>query len=367
MAMPQANSQTRTIEEQVLYRLSLDFRSHELAESFLDRFRCLVGDLPASENHHHSRPGGLYRHSLEVALQALEEFAGTTITERRADGTVDSFENARNKPRWQYATFIAALCHDLGKLFEMNLRIADTPWRPFAEPYLEFVGRSRKSPTLTWNPERQHGDHALLSPALLFRQLLTTDDVDYLGAPRVKKITRTLVGSHDILDSDDPVSRAVSKADQASVERAHPAIVDQPDSKSGWFLRVLQEMIVNGEINVNMRGGQVFVHGDRTAVVMPAVLFLLRERLRATYNVTLPENTHVYNLLRNSNLVDADAAGMCVRAIKATTDGHTVSLKALIFPTDKVIPKSILPTLPKTTQFEIDTQPRPRRVVEGQD
>jgi hypothetical protein len=363
MAMQQA----KTIDEQILYRLSLDFRSHELAEAFLDRFRCLVGDLPASENHHHSRPGGLYQHSLEVALRALEEFAGTTITERRPDGTVDSFQMSRNKPRWQYAAFIAALCHDIGKLFEMNLGIEDTRWRPFEEPYLEFVRRHRKSPTLTWDPERQHGDHALLSPALLFRQLLTPDDIDYLGAPRVKKITTTLVGSHNTLDSDDPVSRAVSKADQASVERALPAIVDRPDSKSGWFLRALQEMIVDGEINVNMRGGQVFVSGERTAVVMPAVLFLLRERLRTTYNVTLPENTHVYNLLRNSNLVDADAAGMCVRPIKATTDGHTVSLKALIFPTDKVIPKSILPTLPKTTQFEIDTQPQSQRVVEGQE
>jgi hypothetical protein len=365
--MPQVSSQTRTIDEQVLYRLSLDFRSHELAEAFLDRFRCLVGDLPASESHHHSRPGGLYQHSLEVALRAIEEFAGTTITERRPDGTRDSFQTARNKPRWQYAAFIAALCHDIGKLFEMELRIGDTGWCPFAEPYLDFVRHNRKSPTLTWSPERQHGDHALLSPALLFRHLLTPDDVVYLGAPRIKKITATLVGSHDTLDSDDPVSRAVSKADQASVERAHPAIAEQPDSKSGWFLRGLQEMIVSGEINVNIRGAEVFVSGDRTAVVMPAVLFLVRERLRTMYSITLPENTHVYNQLRNSNLVDADAAGMCVRAIKATTDGHTVSLKALIFPTDKVIPKSIIPTLPKTTHFEIDTQPRLEPVGEGQE
>ena len=75
-----AMRQTNTIDERILYRLSLDFRSHELAEALLDRFRCLVGDLPASENHHHSRPGGLYQHSLEVALQTLEQFAGTGST-----------------------------------------------------------------------------------------------------------------------------------------------------------------------------------------------------------------------------------------------------------------------------------------------
>jgi hypothetical protein len=362
MAMPQ----TRTIDEQILYRLSLDFRSHELAEALLDRFRSLVGDLPASESHHHSHPNGLYQHSLEVALRTLEEFAGTTITERRADGSLDSFQSSQNRPRWQYASFVAALCHDIGKLFEMDLRVGDSRWRPFAEPYLDFVRRNRKSPTLTWKAERQHGDHAVLSPALMFRHLLTPDDVAYLGEPRVKKIITTVVGNHGARDDENPVARAVSKADQASVERAHPAFVTQPDSKAGWFLRVLQELIVNGEIYVNMRGAQVFVLGEKAAVVMPVVLNLVRERLSAMHKIVLPGNTHFYNLLRNANLVDADAAGMCIRSIRATVDGHTVSLKALIFPTDKVIPKSMLPTLPKTTQFEIEIELQPA-VVEGQE
>jgi hypothetical protein len=116
-----------------------------------------------------------------------------------------------------------------------------------------------------------------------------------------------------------------------------------------------------------MRGAQVFVSGEKAAAVMPAVLNLVCERLRTMHKVNLPENIHFYNLLRNSNLVDADAGGRCIRAIKATAEGHTVSLKALIFPTDKVIPKSMLPTLPKTTHFEIDTEPQPEPVVERQE
>jgi Putative helicase len=49
-----------------------------------------VGDQPASADHHHSGPGGLYRHSLEVALKTLEEFEGNIIMERWPDGSVDS-------------------------------------------------------------------------------------------------------------------------------------------------------------------------------------------------------------------------------------------------------------------------------------
>ena len=99
MAMPQSS----TIEERILYWLSLDLQVRALAERLLERFAVTVGDLPASAAHHHAEPGGLYRHSLEVALKALEEFEGNMKMERRPDGSVDSFRSSRNRPRWQYA------------------------------------------------------------------------------------------------------------------------------------------------------------------------------------------------------------------------------------------------------------------------
>ena len=56
------------IRERILYWLSLDTQVRALAERLLQRFAVTVGDLPASAQHHHAEPGGLYRHSLEVAL-----------------------------------------------------------------------------------------------------------------------------------------------------------------------------------------------------------------------------------------------------------------------------------------------------------
>ena len=86
-----AMQQSMTIEEQILYWLSLDLRVRALAERLLQRFAVTVGDLPASAQHDHTEPGGLYRHSLEVALKGLEEFEGNMVMERRPDGSVDSF------------------------------------------------------------------------------------------------------------------------------------------------------------------------------------------------------------------------------------------------------------------------------------
>jgi hypothetical protein len=65
--------QSMTVEEQILYWL----RVRALAERLLQRYAVTVGDLPASAAQHHAEPGGLYRHSVEVALKALEEFDGT--------------------------------------------------------------------------------------------------------------------------------------------------------------------------------------------------------------------------------------------------------------------------------------------------
>src|SRR5207245_7751257 len=86
-----------SMTERILYWLSLDMQVRALAERLLERFAVTVGDLPASAAHHHAEPGGLYRHSLEVALKALEEFEGNMKMERRPDGSVDSFRSSRDR------------------------------------------------------------------------------------------------------------------------------------------------------------------------------------------------------------------------------------------------------------------------------
>ena len=70
-----------TMTERILYWLSLDMQVRALAERLLERFAVTVGDLPASAAHHHAEPGGFCRHSLEVALEALEEFEGNKVYE----------------------------------------------------------------------------------------------------------------------------------------------------------------------------------------------------------------------------------------------------------------------------------------------
>src|SRR5438445_536506 len=327
--------QSSTTEERILYWLSLDLRVRALAERLLERFAVTVGDLPASAAHHHAEPGGLYRHSVEVALKALEEFEGNMMMERRPDGSVDSFQSSRNRPRWQYATFIAALCHDLGKLFDLELKAEERRWYPLKQTYADFVRVDRKPLTVTWKADRQHGAHAVLS-CFLIHHLLSAEDADYLGLPRLIHIAETLVGSHS-RTKGSPIGQSVKKADQTSVERAHVSLAARPDSKVGQFLEALEELIAGGQLSVNVLGGQVYVSGEKTAVVVPLALDLARDRL-IERKVVLPPNIHFYDMLRNANLVEADKIGHCVRQIKVPGKHGSVSLSALIFPSVKLIP-----------------------------
>jgi hypothetical protein len=351
-----------TMTEQILYWLSLDMQVRALAERLLDRFAVTVGDLPASAAHHHAEPGGLYRHSLEVALKALEEFEGNMKMEQRSDGSVDSFRSSRNRSRWQYATFIAALCHDLGKLFELDVRGRGEMWCPLDEPYAQF-GRRTKKPVASWRPEREHGAHAKLS-SFLMHHILSRADITYLGLPRFVHLAACLSDGHSS-ESANPLAQTVSRADQASVEQAQPAITAQPNNPVSLFLQALQELIENGALGVNTPGAQVYVEGDKVAVVVPVAVAQARDRLMAR-QIKLPPNTNLYNMLRNARLVEADEVGRSVRKITLQGRQGPISLSALILPTEKVVPKQILSTL-RPTHFEIDTEPAPEAtpVVEG--
>src|SRR5882762_8782204 len=342
------------MSEQILYWLSLDMQARALSERLLERFAVTVGDLPASAAHHHAEPGGLYRHSLEVALKALEEFEGNMKMEQRPDGSVDSFRSSRNRSRWQYATFTAALCHDLGKLFELEVRGKGETWCPLDEPYAQF-GRRTKTPVAGWRSEREHGAHAKLS-SFLMHHILSRADIAYLGLPRFVHLASCLSDGHSGA-SASPLSQTVSRADQASVEQAQPATAAQPDHPVSLLLQAHQELIANAALGVNIPGGQVYVVGDKAAVVVPVAVSQARDRLMAR-QIKLPPNTNLYNMLRSARLVEADQVGRSVRRIKVPGREGMVSLSALILHTEKVLPKEILPTL-AASHFEIDTKPAP--------
>src|SRR6202007_623607 len=71
--------------ENILSRLPEEMDCRARGARVMAKLRDLVGDLPASADHHHSSRFGLLHHSLEVALKMLEEFEKTLLPEAPPD------------------------------------------------------------------------------------------------------------------------------------------------------------------------------------------------------------------------------------------------------------------------------------------
>lgn len=98
----------------------------------LQRFMVFVQLLPASEAHHHARPGGLLFHALEAADIALQIRRAQILPPGVAPEDIQ-----RREHRWTFGVFLAALLHDVGKpLTDMRVIIAkqggEGSWSPLA-------------------------------------------------------------------------------------------------------------------------------------------------------------------------------------------------------------------------------------------
>jgi len=341
------------LTENVVSRLP-DMDCRERGARGMAKLRDLVGDLPASADHHHSEPYGLLRHSLEVALKMLEEFEKMLFADVPPNAAV--IKIPADSRQLQYLCFLAGLGHDLGKLFDMDLRAGDRRWSPLHETYAEFLRHIEVEPVLMWNEDRVRGSHAQFSPWLM-HHLLSPADIRFIGLERLRQLTAALTGTHGG-DQSTPLARVVSKLDQESVEQAAPEwMTKRPDSKVNQFIHALRDLISEGQLSVNTPGAPVYVTGDKAAVVVPRSISVSRDFLRRENNLRLPSNHHLYDLLAQAEVVEADGNRQCVKRIRVPGKRGPVELSALIFNQDTIIPQGILPTLPKVT-FELVPEPK---------
>jgi hypothetical protein len=96
----------------------------DLISDILRNFSDWVLDLPASENHHHACPNGLYRHSLEVASYAVQE-----LNDRWCRGGGCPVITPAEQALWLKVTFALGLFHDCGKI---QISKSDCPSRGHA-------------------------------------------------------------------------------------------------------------------------------------------------------------------------------------------------------------------------------------------
>jgi len=360
---PEREAVIKDLTRQILDLLSPD--SRDLGAAVIARVQELVGDLPASADHHHSEPYGLLQHSLGVGLKMLQESEKMLITKGQSGARIDALHAPTDTPQWQYLCLLAGLSHDLGKLLDIDVWARDRRWFPLHETYVEFLRQVKTEPVLRWKERRVRGAHAHVSSWLL-SHLLTNADIDFIGLERLPQLTGALTGAHTHGQSD-PLGNLLRRLDQKSVEEAAPEwMKKQPDSKVNLFVRALRNLIRNGELAVNSPGAPVYVTGDKAAVVVPRSVLVVREFLKRD-DIKLPSNHHLYDLLAQARLVEADEERRCVHTIKVPGKHGPVELSALIFDRNTIVPEQIIPTLPQASlviKSEKSKQPNTKAAIE---
>jgi len=200
-----------------------------LFNSLVRRFLNFVFDLSASEKHHDSGPGGLFLHSLDTVSQSLKVF-GTNLWQMESpNGMRDRAKSVQMKKQWQFGVVIAALLHDIGKVFDVEVIATNNKekkvWCPYAEGLYSFALQYQDYEIL-WKPDRVHNRHNLYSNFLLYN-VIKPEDIEFLGS----EVFSHLLDALTLHPEYSRISPVLGKSDRDATKEATTGKSDRDATK----------------------------------------------------------------------------------------------------------------------------------------
>ena len=225
--------------------------------------------LPASEQHHHCGAGGLFRHSLEVAV-----LAGRLADSVVLASDISPLQRKECEVRWRAAVVVAGLLHDVGKPVS-DLVVSDAAgsqrWQPLLESLSDWTQRhALEQYYLHWRVGRgkAHEQQGLL----LVPHLVPTVVLAWLTEPR-QDMLQSMLLAIGCLDPENKVSRLILEADRLSVSQDLASErVDHRESVNQLplyqrILSAMRQLLLQGQWQVNVAGGRVWVLAEGVYVV----------------------------------------------------------------------------------------------------
>ncbi|EHB3782795.1 DNA-binding domain-containing protein [Salmonella enterica subsp. houtenae serovar 17:z29:-] len=208
----------------------------ELYQTPVARFAELVQQFPASEYHHHSHPGGLLDHTLEVMA-----FAAKLRQRHLLPPGAAPEDQAREAEAWTAGIIYSALLHDVGKIATDIEVITDDnqPWHPWQQP-LDRLYR------LKYHKKRDHALHPVTG-SLLTAQILPATALTWLAQYReLYQSFLYCISGH--FDHAGIMGELVQEADRASVAQfmganASSALERPQPSLAKQMLTALKELV----------------------------------------------------------------------------------------------------------------------------
>lgn len=241
--------------------------------SAIKRFARFAHLLPASQSHHHRGAGGLLRHSLEVGLWALQSADKVLL-----DAAKTPSQRREMEPRWQFAVFAAALCHDAGKpVTDLTVTNKDRTavWKPIKEDLYDWATRNRiDAYFLDWREGRSR-QHTVLSN-LIADRIIGTEALEWIEEGGTELIVWLLESLNCNPGPTNMIHDLVVKADQTSVERDLKTLgvamagYDLGVPVERHLTDIMRRYVKEGVWLVNEPGARVWNIGGNIYLVWPA-------------------------------------------------------------------------------------------------
>jgi integrating conjugative element relaxase (TIGR03760 family) len=310
-----ATSRRQKLLEHVWRRTSLSraqFAMLYLAP--IERYASLVQNFPASESHHHTYPGGMLDHGLEIVAYALKLRQSHLLPIGAPPETQVAQAEA-----WTAGVAYAALLHDIGKIaVDLHVEYADSgiwhPWHgPLQQPY-----------RFRYRKEREYRLHSAAT-GLLYARMLDREILDWLsGYPDLwSALLYALAGQYEHAGT---LGELVAQADQASVAQE---LGGDPAKALAAPRHALQRKLLDGlryllkeELKLNQpQASDGWLTQDALWLVSKTVSDKLRAHLLAQGIDGIPtSNTAVFNVLQDHGIAQTTPDGKAIWKATVTSD-----------------------------------------------
>jgi conjugal transfer pilus assembly protein TraI len=182
----------------------------------LRRFASYAHLLPASQTHHHRGAGGLLRHAAEVALWSLQSGDRVLLPGEQAPRRRRELE-----PRWHYAVFLAALCHDAGKPvtdLAVTSRDGEKVWNPFVEDLYSWANRHGVDRYFLHWRENRAKKHTAIS-SLIAERIISQKGLAWIAEGDTELALWMMESINGNPCAENLIHDLVVRSDQVSVER----------------------------------------------------------------------------------------------------------------------------------------------------
>ncbi|PSW31235.1 hypothetical protein C9J21_17960, partial [Photobacterium phosphoreum] len=308
----------------------------------------LAQAFPASEYHHHSYPGGLIEHSLDVAKSAVIYARKFLYTESNKETEIEETLDV-----FMYCCFCAALMHDAGKIVTdldvvyINKEAEVCAWLPFGNTILSDGTKYK----WRYSPVRNKSAHESAAPSLI-QSIIPFEGLYWMRSrtPTLWQFWLHTIAGRSKLGGD--IGKVIEFCDSNSVQKS----MNPSSSKDGQgsntrhtlaerFLTAFRQIIESGSLPLNRKGAGGWVSGDYIYLVSQRAVDSAIPVVKNAGGTGIPQNdVTIFSMLCDAGVAERHSVtNDVIHSMKVTLeDGWTGDLTFLKISKDILDPNGVL-------------------------